>query len=92
MYKEGDIVFIWGLCQFAKIESVRKSGNLITLWVKTKETEFPISALEGSNIFVIKTFKVDMKTIESPVSRCKSFINAAGWLSVIIIFLYFFGF
>lgn len=53
-YKEGQYIIIWSMLQVFKIVSVRKSGDLVTLWVKNKDVEFPISSLDWQNKFVIK--------------------------------------
>lgn len=82
-YKQNDYVFIVSMMTFAKVISVRKSGNLVTLWVNIKGCEHDIHAIEGSNIFVVKTSWPSRKIVESPVIR----INAGVILMIILLII-----
>jgi hypothetical protein len=76
-YNEGQYIIIWSMMQIFQISSVRKSGDLITLWVKNKDCEFPISSLEWQNKFVIKSpqnFSNGVSNVESKITKLSSFI------------------
>ena len=76
-YKEGQYIIIWSMLQVFKIVSVRKSGDLVTLWVKNKDDEFPISSLEWQNKFVIKAtqnFSTGVSNVESSITKLSTFI------------------
>lgn len=90
-YKKGDFLIIWSMLSIVQIESVRQSGNLLTLWVKHKDSEFPINAIIGSDVFVLKHLKYIGKSYESKVTKLSSFITGIGIILALLISLYFLG-
>lgn len=85
-YKEGQYIIIWSMLQVFKIVSVRKSGNLVTLWVKNKDVEFPISSLEWQNKFVIKApqnFSNGVSNVESSITKLSTFIPVLILLALV---------
>ena len=86
-YKEGQYIIIWSMLQVFKIVSVRKSGDLVTLWVKDKDREFPISSLEWQNKFVIRApqnFSNRVSNVESPITKLSTFIPALILLALVV--------
>lgn len=88
-YKEGQYIIIWSMLQVFKIVSVRKSGDLVTLWVKNKDVEFPISTLEWQNKFVIKmppNVINGVSNIESPITKISTLIPVLIILALICVY------
>lgn len=90
-YKVGDYIVICNLMIVAKIVSVRITHSTVTLWVEHKGSEFPISALKGSDLFVIKGHSTHKTVEESTVIKLQSLINAIGVILLGILSLVFFG-
>lgn len=92
-YKQGEYVLIMSRMRFAKIESVRTSGSVLTLWVKSEGNEFPISALKGSNLFVLKrdSYPRESKSEESVVIKANTVVTLIGIFSLLCLILNHFG-
>ena len=77
------------MLQVFKIVSVRKSGDLVTLWVKNKDVEFPISTLEWQNKFVIKmppNVINGVSNIESSITKISTLIPVLIILALICVY------
>lgn len=88
-YKEGQYIIIWSMLQVFKIVSVRKSGDLVTLWVKNKDVEFPISSLEWQNKFVIKmppNVINGASNVESSITKISTLIPVLILLTLIALY------
>lgn len=90
-YKKGDFLIIWSIMTIVQIESVRQSGNLLTLWVKHKGFEFPINAIIGSDVFVLKHLKYIGKSYELKVTKASSVVTWIGFIAFLILTSYFLG-
>lgn len=88
-YKEGQYIIIWSMLQVFKIVSVRKSRNLVTLWVKDKDTEFPISTFVWQNKFVIKMAPNAINgasNVESSITKISTLIPVLILLTLIALY------
>ena len=56
-YKEGQYIIIWSMLQIFQISSVRKSGDLITLWVKNNDCELIWFCHDVEEVFIGKKVK-----------------------------------
>ena len=94
-YKVGEILLISATLTFVKVVSVRKSGNLITLWVKTiNGGEFSMNAIHGSSLFILKCGKFSENgegRLESPVIKATKIIRNFFIVLILMSVYYFFG-
>lgn len=90
-YYAGDYVVICSLMIVAKIVSVRNTHSTTTLWVEHNGSEFPISALKGSDIFVIKGHSTHKTVQESKVMKLSTLIHVIGFITLGLALLIYFG-